>query len=177
VLEPVGGQYRVVQAHADDDGQLDRHHRHQADHTGPDKGQANQPHGPHRAHRTEHSLLTVAGHDPAGQPGPDESADAGGGEGEAVLPGRESELAQQEHGQQRLGRHDQPADQQVIEVERAQAPMGQDVPPAVEQLAATDPALIAALGTCFLAALNAILAAATTAETASNCTKLRRPKA
>src|SRR5450756_37285 len=97
-------------------------------------------HRAQRADRPEDPVLAIAGHDTVGQPGADESADAGSGEGEAVLPGEESELAEQEHGQQRLGGHDQSGDEHVVEVERPQAGMGQDMPPAVEQLTGTDPA-------------------------------------
>jgi hypothetical protein len=38
--------------------------------------------------------------------------------------GREPELAQQQHSQERFGRHDQPADEQVVEIERPQGPSG-----------------------------------------------------
>lgn len=85
--------------------------------------------------------MPVAGHDPAGQPRADEPADAGRGEGESVLPGRESELTQQQHRQQRLRRHDQAADEHVVEPQRAQDGIGQDVPPAVNEVTGPDPAL------------------------------------
>src|ERR1700684_2567051 len=41
--------------------------------------------------------------------------------------GREPELAQQQDSQERFGRHDQPADEQVVEIERPQDPSGPDV--------------------------------------------------
>jgi hypothetical protein len=58
------------------------------------------------------------------------------------LPGWEFELAEQEHGQQRLGGHDQSGDEQLVEVERTQAGVGQEVPPAVDQLAGPDPRMM-----------------------------------
>jgi hypothetical protein len=129
VLQPVGGEYRAEQAHADDDRQLNSDHGHKADHAGMDEGEADQPDGAQSADDPEDPVLAVAGHDTAGQPGADEPADAEGGEGEPVLPGREPELAQQEHSQQRLGGHDEPADEHVVEVERPQDGMGQDAIP------------------------------------------------
>jgi DNA-binding transcriptional LysR family regulator len=49
------------------------------------------------------------------------------------LPGRKPELAQQQHSQERSGRHDQPADEQVVQIERSQVPVAQDVPPAAQE--------------------------------------------
>jgi hypothetical protein len=72
-------------------------------------------------------VLAEAGHNSARQPRADQSAGTGGSEGQAVLPGREPELAQQQHSQERFGRHDQPADEQVVEIERPQVPVAQDV--------------------------------------------------
>jgi hypothetical protein len=92
-----------------------------------------------RADGTENPVLAVPRHRPTGEAGADEPADAGSGEGETVLPGWESEPAEQEHRQQRLGGHDQSGDEQLVEVERPQAGMGQKVPPAVEQLAGPGP--------------------------------------
>jgi hypothetical protein len=68
VFEPVGGEYWAVQAHADDDRQLDSDHGDEADDAGTDEGQADQPDGAQGAGGAEDPVLAVAGHDTAGQP-------------------------------------------------------------------------------------------------------------
>ena len=59
---------------------------------GPDEGQADRPDARSVPAVTQDPVLAEPGDEPAGQPGADEPADAGRGEGEAVLPGREPEL-------------------------------------------------------------------------------------
>ncbi len=147
LFEPVGGEHRAVQAHADDDRELDRHHRHQADDARPDEGQADQPDGAQRADDPKDPLPAVAGHDTA-RPAATRSSPPTQGAAKArpYCQGANPELAEQEHGQQRLGGHDQPADEQLVEIERAQSRMGEDVPPAVEQLAGPEPARSNAAG-------------------------------
>ena len=76
---------------------------------------------------------------PAGEPCAEQAADAGRGEREAVLPRCEPETAEHEDSEQRLGRHDQAVDGEGVEEQRAQPGVGQDVAPAVEQVAGAQP--------------------------------------
>lgn len=131
---------------------FDGHHGDETDDARTDKGQADQPDGTQGADGPEDPVPAEAGHDTAGQPGADESTEAGGGEGEGVLPGWEPELAKQEHGQQRLGGHDQTGDEHLVEVERPQTGVAHDVSPAVEQWARPDRALDGRPRRFFLAA-------------------------
>lgn len=65
---------------------------------------ADQPDGAQGADGPEGPVPAEAGHDTAGQPRADESAAAGGGEGEAVSPVRQPELAKQHMCKRRASR-------------------------------------------------------------------------
>ena len=67
VFEAVGGEHRVVQAHADDDRELDGDHRRETGDSGLDEGEADQPDRAQRADGTQDPVLAVPGHDAAGQ--------------------------------------------------------------------------------------------------------------
>ena len=73
------------------------------------------------------------------QPRAEQTADARHAEGEAVLPGGEAELAEHQDREQRRGGHDQPVDQYVLKKSGAQRRVGEDVAPAVEQVARPQP--------------------------------------
>src|SRR5262249_44937531 len=94
VFQSIGGEHRVVQAHADDDRQLDGDHGDEADNAGTHERQTDQPDGAQRPDGTEDPMLAVTLHDWTRQPGADESTDTRSGEGEPVLPWWESKLAQ-----------------------------------------------------------------------------------
>ena len=114
-------------------------HQHEPGGARADEGQ---PDRPARAQRPGHEQDPVPPEprdERRRQPRADQPADAGRGEGEAVLPGREPELAEHEHGEQRRGGHDQAVDQDGVEEQRAQRGVGEDVPPAVEQVAGPQP--------------------------------------
>jgi hypothetical protein len=107
--------HRVEDAHAGDQQALDDDHGEESGDAGTDERETQWEERSQPARDDHDPVPAVAGHEACGEPGAHEAAQCRDAEGKTVLPGRELVLAQQEHGQERDGGHDQATDQDRVE--------------------------------------------------------------